>query len=396
MDIRTERGSVASEDALWESRFEWLLGFCSSIDWHYDDVSFYDSLAELFVSYAHCDIVTVQLCNATECHIVGSAFVDEQDRKYLGRYGSLPITVGRFPQLAKTLSPIILDFDNPDIHDIRMDVNDEVGLVMGVSMPLVFRGELIGIVNLLSKSRHDLSDDDYRCLSGAMAILAPFVASRQASVHFTEARILDERRMLSAEIHDNLSQIVNTIRLEAEQALESFEQGDGESLKKELGILSEACSMAVTALRDEMLALRDATESATSLIPELEEMTSRFESMWGIKTQLSVVGNVDRIALPKQVLLQVIRVVHEALANVCRHADAENVHVDIQLNDASLSLRVADDGCGFDVDNVAPNRLGLHVMKERSESVDGELAVFSEPGEGTTILAVLPIALGRR
>jgi len=82
---------------------------------------------------------------------------------------------------------------------------------------------------------------------------------------------------------------------------------------------------------------------------------------------------------------QVLRIAQEALGNALRHAEASVIRV---LLDAR-SLRVEDDGCGFDPDAVRGKRLGLTSMRERATELGGTLTVTSDDG-GTVVELVMP------
>jgi signal transduction histidine kinase len=88
------------------------------------------------------------------------------------------------------------------------------------------------------------------------------------------------------------------------------------------------------------------------------------------------------------------RVAQEALANVLRHSDA--THVDIALNheQAAVTLTIADNGRGFDPDNLPRRGIGLHSMRERLAAIDGTLTIDSTPGRGTCIAAQVPVNTG--
>ena len=80
------------------------------------------------------------------------------------------------------------------------------------------------------------------------------------------------------------------------------------------------------------------------------------------------------------------RVAQEALANVVHHAQAQNIEVGLLKTDAHLTLRISDDGCGFDPTAVDTERhLGIRGMRERAEMMGGRLEIDSAPSRGTTI-----------
>ena len=90
--------------------------------------------------------------------------------------------------------------------------------------------------------------------------------------------------------------------------------------------------------------------------------------------------------------LCVFRVAQEALGNVVRHADARTASVLLRKVDEGLLLAVSDDGVGFDP--AAPRQersLGLESMRERVALVNGTLDIESAPGQGTAVVAWVPV-----
>jgi len=101
-------------------------------------------------------------------------------------------------------------------------------------------------------------------------------------------------------------------------------------------------------------------------------------------------------ALPHEVSLCLFRIAQEALRNVGRHARARYVELTLQELDGGVQLVVRDDGVGFDP-ALEPRRpsLGHASMRERVHLSGGEIDFESAPGQGTTILAWVPLEKGR-
>lgn len=89
------------------------------------------------------------------------------------------------------------------------------------------------------------------------------------------------------------------------------------------------------------------------------------------------------------------RIVQEAITNSARHSDASRVNVHVWTTPELLNTEIQDDGVGFDVKRVWERRdsTGLAGMLERASSARGTFCVESAPGEGTIIMAALPIAV---
>jgi two-component system sensor histidine kinase DegS len=83
-------------------------------------------------------------------------------------------------------------------------------------------------------------------------------------------------------------------------------------------------------------------------------------------------------------------VVAEALTNTVKHARAERVLVALAQPDGHLTVEVRDDGCGFDP--AAPRGLGLAGLADRVSIVHGALRISSQPGQGTTLHAEIPLS----
>ena len=117
-----------------------------------------------------------------------------------------------------------------------------------------------------------------------------------------------------------------------------------------------------------------------------------------MKVDLIIRGNVNRIK-DENIVLAIFRVIQESLNNIRKHSEATYAQVQIESNDNNVTLRIKDDGKGFDVsslnqDNRNENSgFGLLGMKERVELLEGSFYIDSIIGSGTTIRIQLPCNL---
>jgi len=87
----------------------------------------------------------------------------------------------------------------------------------------------------------------------------------------------------------------------------------------------------------------------------------------------------------------VYRIAQEALRNVAKHAAVAQCQMHIAVSPEQIELRVQDHGKGFVADDSARGRgLGLISMAERARLADGRLEIWSRPGEGTSVRALIP------
>jgi len=139
--------------------------------------------------------------------------------------------------------------------------------------------------------------------------------------------------------------------------------------------------------------LRPTVLDDLGLIPALHTFMKNFREETGIRVSLSAFAELEQVNGDKRTMLY--RVAQEALTNVARHARASQADVKIQKLDGLVSMKIKDNGRGFQRENVLrakkDTRLGLLGMRERLEMVGGTFNIISAPGKGTTVLAQVPL-----
>jgi signal transduction histidine kinase len=112
------------------------------------------------------------------------------------------------------------------------------------------------------------------------------------------------------------------------------------------------------------------------------------------RVQIAVQTSGISRKLPPQVENNLLRVAQEAMANAIKHAHATRIAVKLDYQPGKVSLRVTDDGVGFDTANPSVNQnsghFGLLDMSERAEKMGGRYAMISAPGQGTEIRVEVP------
>jgi signal transduction histidine kinase len=125
----------------------------------------------------------------------------------------------------------------------------------------------------------------------------------------------------------------------------------------------------------------------------LPEIATRLVGTAAVETSIQVTGTPHRLnAVTEKNLL---RIFQEAMANALKHSQAETIHIELKYGPEGLSLRVKDNGRGFDADrtiSLGIGHYGLTGMRERAERIGGYLTLKSAPGEGTELLVVVPFS----
>jgi signal transduction histidine kinase len=199
-----------------------------------------------------------------------------------------------------------------------------------------------------------------------------------------------ERRHLARELHDELGQTLTALRLSVEAQAQSPTPSSAR--------LAQSLAMIDTLLqkvRTLSIDLRPAVLDDLGLVAALGWYVARQAELVGFTAHLKTEALEPR---PDSLLETVcFRVVQEALTNIARHAQAQNVWIELRQCDAqTVSLSVRDDGIGFQVNSsqertIQGSSLGLLGMRERVALVGGTLELRSTPGQGTEIRVRIPL-----
>lgn len=214
-----------------------------------------------------------------------------------------------------------------------------------------------------------------------------------------EQAIMEERERIAREMHDSLAQVLGYINVKAEVARELVRGGQAEQATTQLEQLVQVAHTACGDVREEILALRATPRPDESMLEILYSYLERWQQLTGVETELEISEGQTALPLARDARLQLFRIIQSALSNVRKHAAAERVRIRISSGPEWLETTVEDDGLGFDAVREGAEtmpRFGLAMMRERAETLGGELEVSSAPGQGTRVMARLPIDEGRK
>lgn len=192
-----------------------------------------------------------------------------------------------------------------------------------------------------------------------------------------------ERRRLAHELHDELGQTLNAIKLDA------LALPDSPAAQR----IAASADRVYGAAGDMVRSLRPTALDELGLAAALEACVDRWRVTHpALAVQLSLGGNLE--GLGEQVNLAIYRVVQEALTNCVRHAGARNFYIDLTCDSGpagGVVLEMRDDGKGFDAQSPRPSSSGLTGMRERVTLLGGRFTLLSSPGQGVTIQVEIPL-----
>jgi two-component system, NarL family, sensor histidine kinase DegS len=210
--------------------------------------------------------------------------------------------------------------------------------------------------------------------------------------------ILEERARLSRELHDGLAQLVSFLLVRIDTVTGLVSNHRDEEAVLELERMRSATDELYEDVRESISELRTRV-SERGLPATVREYVDAYEDRHDLTVHLS--GEEVASALPVLIAFQLLRIIQEALANVRKHAHAHNAWISFaRLDGKRLEMIVGDDGQGFDpgmaAADVSKRSFGLASMRERVESLGGELTLDSQPGGGTRVIVSIPLKSGRR
>jgi PAS domain S-box-containing protein len=203
-----------------------------------------------------------------------------------------------------------------------------------------------------------------------------------------EASILEERNRMAREIHDTLAQAFTGILAQVGAANQVLTD-DLEAIGTHLDLIKELARTGLAEARRSVFALRPQLLEEGSLQSALHSLIAQIRTA-AMDTTLyyEIEGTV--YSLPAEVESNLLRMGQEALTNAIRHANADEIRVQLVYDRDQFCLRVRDNGQGFGVGSISSSEgFGLLGMSERAERIGAQLTIRSQPGQGTEIIVTV-------
>jgi len=269
-------------------------------------------------------------------------------------------------------------------------------------LPLVFKDDLLGVIlaGLAADGpTPDLALADALASQAAAALgnAGLFETVRQKEVELRKLSHLraqaqeESLRAMSRELHDGFGQVLTVISMDLGM-LERARDLDAPALRARLRDVRDQISRLMQDVRTMSQVLRPPMLDF-GLVPTLHWFVEKFTESSEIEVRLRTPPEETRLPPPVELLLY--RVAQEALTNVAKHARARHVDVELAVQDARVTLSVADDGVGFEVDRFrrTPSLAGVGLlgMRERVAYYHGELDIRSRPNAGVRIRVAIPL-----
>ncbi len=209
--------------------------------------------------------------------------------------------------------------------------------------------------------------------------------------------LADYRSRLSREMHDGIQHYLVSMAMRLEIARKVMQKQPSRAARIAVDVRF-TIGQASDELRYMVRRLRSPVIEEAGFVAGLDEHLSLFAARSGISARTATQGSP--IPLPPDVEQAAFRIVQEALTNVEKHGQAGEVKVALEFGPEVLRCAVEDDGVGFDPSQAQDEPdieggFGLRSMRQRAETLGGQLHITSAPGQGTTVAFEIPISDGQ-
>ena len=199
----------------------------------------------------------------------------------------------------------------------------------------------------------------------------------------------EERRRIARDLHDHIGQEMALLSVQAHRLATSKSQAES-ALRNEAQQIYKQIKQIATEVSKLSHRLHSTELDFLGLAASAERLCRDFSNQYGITMDFKSESVPSRMDINKTLCFY--RVLQEALQNVAKHSHATRVSVKLAAGNDCLTIRIQDDGIGFDVEKARfESGLGLVSIRERLHLVGGQFTMSSNPGTGTTLSARVPI-----
>lgn len=199
-----------------------------------------------------------------------------------------------------------------------------------------------------------------------------------------------ERKRVAKDLHDRLGVMLSTIKLNIsalEGRVDQIREENQTHYKHTQSLIDDA----VEEVRRISRNLVSGVLAKFGLVPALEDLTRNISISGQIKCEVIVSHMEERLSGNQEIAIY--RMIQECIGNALKHSKAKNIIVQLIRHDEELTVMVEDDGVGFNMTEVQAKGkgMGLDNIRSRITNLGGQCTFDTNPGQGTTIIAEIPI-----
>ncbi len=278
----------------------------------------------------------------------------------------------------------------------RAKLAKNIGVKSGFAFPILIGKKVVGVMEFFSPKAVEPDPEILNVMVQIGTQLGRVLERKQAkeeserssdqlrSLYLRLEQVREEERTRTArEVHDHLSQLLTTIKLEL-SLLQKKLPPSNLSVQKSIGQLLDMSDGAIQAVKKIAMDLRPPILDDLGIGEAINWQAKEFMTRTNIKCEFVNDPNYLEIDLERSTTL--FRIFQETLTNIVRHAGATEVYVVLSHSNEYITLQVKDNGCGISSDQVSNLRsLGILGMRERAMAWGGDVQISGVPDDGTSI-----------
>jgi signal transduction histidine kinase len=276
-----------------------------------------------------------------------------------------------------------------------------------ICVPLTGKNRNLGVMIMINPNGHTFASSEIELLSSIgvqigiaienALLINALKEKEQARTELLRKIIAtqeEERRRIARELHDETSQALTALNVGLKAAIMAPAENP-EDVKQRLVPLKTQAAGMLDEIQRMIRDLRPSLLDDLGLVSAIDWYAEVRLKTQGIQVEWEVIGTERRLSPELETTL--FRVAQEAISNIARHAQAENVSILLGFESNFVTLEVEDDGKGFAMGEALPTArvteaYGLLGMRERASLLGGELLIESQVGQGTRVQARIPIS----
>lgn len=217
------------------------------------------------------------------------------------------------------------------------------------------------------------------------------LAATQRNEERNRLALLDERSVIARELHDSLAQSLSYLKIQVTRLQSMLSRNPPpEPVSDVVRELRDGLNEAYRQLRELLTTFRLRIDGR-GLSAAIDDTVQEFRRRTG--TAIVLGNRLGGIALTPGQEIHVLQIIREALSNIERHAQASHVSVTLENDRTDLLVTMEDDGIGIDQNAVPLHRYGIVIMRDRAQSLGGELSMLPGASGGTRVELRVPATL---
>jgi len=346
-----------------------------------------DKTLDLVMSYLDVEAGEIFLCEEDEkslrLTLHRGTFEENLSDMDRFRFGE-----GFIGMVAASGKPLVSSNLRQDMRYLRPAVL-EAGFQSIACIPLTAGGKVVGVMGAATRRLRQYDEREIHILTAIGTWAGITIENARLSRQSRRLAILEERERIGMDLHDGIIQSIYGVGLALDYARVALEEDPKPALPKIEQSIS-ALNEIIHDLRSYILDLRPRRFHGDDLQEGLQRLVDEFQV--NSSTRVLLMGPEDGLVdFPAANSTALFHICQEALANIAKHARADNSEVHLWTARDRVLLEVSDDGRGFEVRKTLLSLgHGLSNMQARARKVGGDVEFTSVPGQGSTVLAWVP------